>query len=464
MLPPRLQSQGPAAAGIFSERGKRCPVRARSPAEEADRTAAVPLPAPAPAARERPLAEPALPGRLPSSRYRARTQEPRHRAYLKGTQAETPQQDPPCAASWLSTEISQPPAPRARRPAAPGRKMPGSCPSVSAGRRPPLPIRRCTAPPHNLLQPPPPAVPAVPCVRPPPLQPLPGTPAAAFPSAPAPLSRPAPRGATADPRPQVRRGLRGRHRPSSTGTAAAPRSPAEPVAPASRHAEPPRRGLRAGGVPPGGPRAAALIHPRRRVPPPPPPAPLGRRPAVPPGRSPAARRLGGPRYGVPQRGSRRGNARPREARGRARNGAGPRAALEAPAPRISFSPRTRSAPGRQPPPRGGRGGPSPPEFTCGSGGEGPGGGGPASPVHGGAPLGPAGARPSGRAGRGRRGSRCPPPPAACQLNGTPGRRAARRRPPRPGYSLFPRPAAPSAPLTAEDRSRPGRLAAPLPSP
>lgn len=93
-----------------------------------------------------------------------------------------------------------------------------------------------------------------------------------------------------------------------------------------------------------------------------------------------------------------------------------------------------------------------------------GGGGPASPVHGGAPLGPAGARPSGRAGRGRRGSRCPPPPAACQLNGTPGRRAARRRPPRPGYSLFPRPAAPSAPLTAEDRSRPGRLAAPLPSP
>lgn len=261
----------------------------------------------------------------------------------------------------------------------------------------------------------------------------------------------------------MRRGLRGRHRPSSTGTAAAPRSPAEPVAPASRHAEPPRRGLRAGGVPPGGPRAAALIHPRRRVPPPPPPAPLGRRPAVPPGRSPAARRLGGPRYGVPQRGSRRGNARPREARGRARNGAGPRAALEAPAPRISFSPRTRSAPGRQPPPRGGRGGPSPPEFTCGSGGEGPGG----ADRHRRSTAG----LPSGRPGRVLRAGRAAaageavaPPPAACQLNGTPGRRAARRRPPRPGYSLFPRPAAPSAPLTAEDRSRPGRLAAPLPSP
>lgn len=329
MLPPRLQSQGPAAAGIFSERGKRCPVRARSPAEEADRTAAVPLPAPAPAARERPLAEPALPGRLPSSRYRARTQEPRHRAYLKGTQAETPQQDPPCAASWLSTEISQPPAPRARRPAAPGRKMPGSCPSVSAGRRPPLPIRRCTAPPHNLLQPPPPRRPRRPvCASP--------SPAASTWHACSrlPLS-PSPSEPSGSPR--------GDRRPEASGAARAAGPPPAflhrhgrrpPLTSGARRAgQPPRRAPAAGS--PGGRRPArrppgGRAHPSSKARPAAtaagPPRPTPRRPARPqPGR-PAPRRAalrrpsaGQPPGKRPAKGSPRAGSERSGAEGRARS-------------------------------------------------------------------------------------------------------------------------------------------------
>lgn len=163
-----------------------------------------------------------------------------------------------------------------------------------------------------------------------PPQSLLGTTAATYPSAPALQAVQLPEGATSNP--SLRCGV----------------APGPPPALLHTHT----RGARRAGQPParlrdGVPRQAAAALPSKErsataagpwadASPPRPDGPAVARPS---------RRPGGPRYGVAQQGSRRGNARPREAPGRAWNGADRRAALEAPAPRISFSPQTHSAMG-----------------------------------------------------------------------------------------------------------------------
>lgn len=192
------------------------------------------------------------------------------------------------------------------------------------------------------------------------------------------------------------------------------RSPAEPVAPASRHPDsvagsPGRPGSR-----PAAPRRRCS--PRSGVPPPPPaprptpchPAPPARpQPARPGGTAPRRAALRRPSAGQPP-GERPAKGSPRA--GSERSGAECCAGTPRPTYFV-FAPNS-LCPGRQPPPRGGRGGPSPPEFTSDS-------------EEGVRHLQPAAGLPSARpgrflSGRAERDAAVgePLPRAACQLNGT----------------------------------------------
>lgn len=436
MLPPRIQSKKTPTTCIFFERGKYCPVCACASAKRQIKSLQCRFqyqPRPPENAHWR---SQRFPGCLPASHYQARTQELQHSGYLKGTQGERHEKKILPTQPRYFKQIF--PATQLKRQTPCGgwdedaRDLPLRCCGASNPRsytemHSPSPMPRIT---RVCFSPPIPPSPPGPGLYIAHLRPL----------SPSPPSPPAPRGGSLTSWPQVRC-------VSRAATGLAPQAQAvPPLTQPSLSRRPaatptPWRGPRAGGDPPGSPPGDSsplerLSRHRRRA--------LSRRLATPPrqpGRSPpvpAARRLGGPRYGVPQRGGCRGNARPKEARGRARNGAGQRSALEAPAPRISFSPRTRSALGISRRREADGEVPSSLEFTSESG---------ERLRHlqptAGLPLSPAGALPSGRSGPDAAVGK-PLPRAARQFNGTPGQRAA--APPSPAGTT-----APLAPQRAQRR-------------
>lgn len=161
MLPPRLHSEKTLTSRIFFQQRKYCPVCACASAKRQIKSLQCRFQYRARPPENAHWRSDRFPSCLPSSRSQPHTQELRHSAYLKGTQAETRGKDPPYAASAPEAAISSRPGrkagalgrlARSRRGADPGcpQSIAPRSPGTGSGRSPDAP-HRTRVPPLSLF-------------------------------------------------------------------------------------------------------------------------------------------------------------------------------------------------------------------------------------------------------------------------------------------------------------------------